>query len=163
MEKGSALPISYLDRAGVHSLFPNISSQIFIMGRPMWSSVYLERVSKDAEEEEKEREKEREWEIREEEMALAGWTSFIPIRESGLWGMAEGIAWSVDSGSGETPNGTTTTATINTSAGATPIQPVVLVRPDFVDLNLDFEDVDNPARSTNLDQLPTSVWGGNST
>lgn len=119
----------------------------------MWSYVYLERTLKDAEEE-----KEREREIREEEMVLAGWTSFIPLRESGLWGMAEGISWNVDQ---DTSNETTTTATLLTSprtVSSRPVQPPS-PRPDFADLNLDFEDINNPARSMDLDHLPTNVWG----
>lgn len=62
------------------------------MGRPLWSSQLIEKMC--LAEKEKELDRKRELEIREEEMSLLGWTSFVPLRESGLWGVAEGNVWS---------------------------------------------------------------------
>lgn len=81
----------------------------------------IEKLLKEAEEE-----KEREWKIREEEIALAGWTSFVPLRESGEWGV-EGSAWNVDP-----PDAATTTPT---RPGTSPRMPFFhpVACPDLVD------------------------------
>lgn len=62
------------------------------MGRPLWSSRLIER-ERLVEKEKEQRERQREWKIREEEMTLLGWTSFVPLRDSGLWGVVEGNTW----------------------------------------------------------------------
>lgn len=81
------------------------------MGRPLWSSRLIES-ARLMEKEKEQRERQREWKKREEEMTLLGWTSFVPLRDSGLWGVAEGSVWN-DSAptpvNQNTHRGTTTT------------------------------------------------------
>lgn len=117
------------------------------MGRPLWSTV-LEKRRRTSDEE------------GEDSGPGSGWLTSADPEGSGDWGNTESWAWGRVSSPWSDWNHSTTTTTLNSrAAGLTSARDDLRVmRRDFDGLHLDFENEDDPCRSSALDGLPTREW-----